>query len=156
MKLVRTLILILLALGLATCDKIPALKGDPGPQGPPGASGEVGPPGSAGATGPVGPAGPPGPPGPAGPAGLPGPTGPAGAPAEVGSAAASGPSSHVRIVRAVCTATTCSAQCDPDEALLIAYCGTGRNAAVYPTERSASCRARTPANNPLVIACMPQ
>ena len=67
-----------------------------------------------------------------------------------------GPSSRVRVVRANCNATACSAQCDPDEALLIAYCGVGRNTAVYPTERSASCRARTPANNPLVIACMAQ
>jgi hypothetical protein len=145
MKLVWTFIPIILVLGMTACDKIPALKGDPGPQGPPGATGEVGP---AGAAGPVGP---PGPPGPAGP---PGPTGAAGAAEEGGSPAAPGPSSRVRVVRANCNATACSAQCDPDEALLIAYCGVGRNTAVYPTERSASCRARTPANNPLVIACM--
>ena len=98
-----------------------------GPQGPPGATGEVG------------------------PAGPPGPAGPAGPPGPAGSASAS--SSAVRIVRANCNATGCTAQCEEDEALLIAYCGAGRNAALYPTDRSATCRARTPANSPLVIAC---
>src|SRR5215831_17744121 len=86
-------------------------------------------------------AGPPGPAGPAGPAGPPGPAG------DVGTAG------QIRMVRATCNATTCTAQCDEGEALLIAYCGNGRNPAAYPTERSATCRARTPTNNPLVIAC---
>jgi hypothetical protein len=149
MNFVRNLVPIVLAAGLAACDKIPGLKGDPGPQGPPGAIGEAGPPGPPGPAGPPGPPGTAGPPGPSGPAGPPGSTGAAG-----GSAAAPGPSSQVRMVRTNCTATACSAQCDPDEAMLIAYCGVGRNPAVYPTERSASCRTRTPANNPLVIACM--
>jgi Collagen triple helix repeat (20 copies) len=147
MNFVRTLIPIVLAAGLAACDKMPGLKGAPGLQGPPGATGEAGPPG------PPGPAGPPGPPGPAGP---PGPTGEAGAAGAAGSAAAPGPSSHVRLVRTNCTATGCTAQCNQDEEVLIAYCGVGRNPAIYPTERSASCRARTPANNPLVIACIAQ
>jgi hypothetical protein len=35
----------------------------------------------------------------------------------------------------------------------MAYCGAMRNPATYPTERSATCRARGPANNPLVAAC---
>jgi hypothetical protein len=134
MKLTRALLPLALALGVAACD-IPGLKGDPGPQGP---RGEVGPPG---------------PPGPSGP---PGPVGPQGATREVqpGPAAPLGSSSPVRMVRANCNATTCSAQCNEDEEVLIAYCGTGRNPAVYPTERSASCRARTAANNPLVVACV--
>ncbi len=142
MNFVRTLIPIVLAAGLAACDKIPGLKGDPGPQGPPGARGEVGP------------AGPAGPPGPAGPAGPAGPPGPAGSPGAAGAAGATGQAGQIRMVRANCNGTACAAQCDEDEALLIAYCGTGRNPAVYPTQRSATCRARTPTNDPLVIACM--
>jgi hypothetical protein len=123
MNLIRVLLPIVLAIGLAACDKIPGLKGEAGPPGPPGEKGE---------------AGPPGPPGPAG---------------QAGSAAAT-LSSSVRIVRANCNATTCSAQCEQGEDLFIAYCGTGRNPAVYATDGSASCRARTSANNPLVIACI--
>jgi hypothetical protein len=84
--------------------------------------------------------GPPGPPGPQGEAGPPGPAGPPGAAA-------------MRIVRSNSDATSCLAQCGDDEVLLIAYCGSARNAAIYPTERSASCRARNGANNPLVTAC---
>src|SRR6516165_9876935 len=132
MNFVQTLIPIVLAAGLVACEKIPGPKGDPGPQGPPGATGEVGP------AGPAGPAGPPGAPGPAGAVGAAGETSQAG---------------QIRMVRATCNATTCTAQCEEGEALLIAYCGTGRNPAAYPTERSATCRARTPTNNPLVIAC---
>jgi hypothetical protein len=37
--------------------------------------------------------------------------------------------------------------------MLIAYCGPTRLPATFPTERSAACRARTPANNPLIAAC---
>jgi hypothetical protein len=84
----------------------------------------------------------PGPPGPAGEKGDPGPRGPAG-PA----------SGAMRVVRASCDATGCTAQCGDDEVLLIAYCGPTRLAATFPTERSASCRARTPANNPIIAAC---
>src|SRR5262249_51131543 len=47
-----------------------------------------------------------------------------------------------------------AAQCNDDELLLIAYCGSARNAATFPTERSASCRNRNAANNPLVTACI--
>jgi hypothetical protein len=82
-----------------------------------------------------------GPPGPAGEKGEPGPRGPA------------GPSGAMRVVRANCDATSCVAQCGDDEVLLIAYCGATRIAATFPTERSATCRARTPANNPLIAAC---
>ena len=127
MQRFRTLSIVILAFGLAACGEAqPGPKGDPGPPGPPGATGEVGPPG---------------PPGPAGTT-------------EVGTGARAGSSSQVRIVRANCNATSCAAQCDDDEELLIAYCGTGRNPAIYPTARSASCRARTPANNPVIIACV--
>jgi hypothetical protein len=94
-------------------------------------------PGSPGERGEAGPPGPPGPPGPAGE-----------------SAAPIGPTSHVRMVRANCDAASCAAQCNEDEVLLIAYCGSGRTAPAYPTERSATCRARTAANNPLVLACV--
>ena len=82
--------------------------------------------------------------GPAGPPGEAGPRGPAGPP---------GASGGVRIVRANCDATSCTAQCGDDEVLLIAYCGATRNPATFPTERSASCRLRNPANSPLIAAC---
>jgi hypothetical protein len=132
-----------ISLCLASCGQGPeGPKGEPGAAGPPGEKGEPGPPGPAG---PRGERGEPGPPGPAGPAGAAGATG------QPGSAAAS---SAARIVRANCNATSCTAQCEEDETLLTAYCGTGRNSATYPSERSATCRARTSANNPLVIACM--
>ena len=131
-ELLRTLSTIIFAVVLAACDQAPGLKGDPGPQGPPGSQGTAGPKGDAG---------------PQGPAGSPGPSG------EVGPAGPVGPSSAIRMVRANCDATACSAQCSDDEILLIAYCGTGRIAAVFPTERSATCRVRTPANNPLILAC---
>jgi hypothetical protein len=108
----RTLIVVTLAVGLASCGKMPqGEKGDPGPPGPAGAKGD------------------PGPRGPAGPAGA------------------------MRVVRANCDATNCTAQCGDDEVLLIAYCGATRIPATFPTERSATCRARTPANNPLIAAC---
>jgi hypothetical protein len=95
-------------------------------QGQPGPKGDAGPPG------------PPGPPGPSGAAGAPGPPG----------------GSQVRVIRAACNNETCAAQCNADEVLLTAYCGSGRNPAVFPSERSATCRARAPANNPLVVACV--
>jgi len=85
--------------------------------------------------------GPPGPPGAKGDAGLRGPAGPPGA------------SGAMHIVRASCDATNCTAQCADDEVLLIAYCGATRIAATFPTERSATCRARTPANSPIIAAC---
>jgi hypothetical protein len=85
--------------------------------------------------------------GPAGPTGAKGDTGPR------GPAGPPGASGSMRIVRANCDATSCAAQCGDDEVLLIAYCGATRNAAVFPAERSASCRARNPANSPLIAAC---
>jgi hypothetical protein len=110
---------------LAGCGKGPqGEKGDAGPPGPPGPQGEVGPPG---------PQGPPGPAGPAGPSGAPG--------------------APVRLVETGCTAQSCTAACEDDEVLIIAYCGARRNPAVYPGERSASCRARGGANTPLVAIC---
>jgi hypothetical protein len=93
---------------------------------------------------PQGAKGDPGPAGAAGPKGDAGPAGPAGP---------AGVSSTVRIVRANCDAAGCAAQCGDDEVMLIAYCGVSRNAAIFPTERSASCRLRNPANNPLIAAC---
>src|SRR5215813_3132450 len=86
-----------------------------------------------------GPKGDPGPPGPPGPKGDPGPP---------------GPPFGIRIVRSNCDATNCSVQCADDEMLLTAYCGARRNAAVIPTERSATCRSPVPANSPLVAACV--
>jgi hypothetical protein len=116
MHLLRALIAITFAVGLAGCGKWPpqGAQGDPGPPGPPGAKGDAGP---------RGPAGPP------------------------------GTSSAMRIVRSTCDAASCAAQCSDDEVLLIAYCGVSRNAAIFPTERSASCRVRNPANSPLIAAC---
>jgi hypothetical protein len=86
---------------------------------------------------PQGPKGDPGPPGPPGPKGDPGLSG-----------------SGIRIVRANCDAAHCSVQCGEDELLLTAYCGARRNAAIIPTERSATCRSPVPANSPLVAACV--
>ncbi|HEY3640358.1 MAG TPA: hypothetical protein VGL31_04640 [Xanthobacteraceae bacterium] len=92
----------------------------------------------------------------AGEKGDPGPAGPAGAKGDAGPPGPAGPpgaSGSMRIVRASCDATSCVAQCGDDEVLLIAYCGSMRNAATFPTERSASCRARNAASNPLIAAC---
>lgn len=86
----------------------------------------------------------PGPPGPMGYAGPPGPTGPKGDP---------GPPGGIRVVRSNCDETNCAVQCGEDEMLLTAYCGPRRNAAVFPSERSATCRSQVPANSPLVAAC---
>ena len=88
--------------------------------------------------------------------GDPGPAGPPGEKGEAGPAGPAGPpgaSSTVRIVRANCDATSCAALCSDDEVLLMAYCGPARIAAIFPTERSASCRVRNAANNPLIAAC---
>jgi hypothetical protein len=81
--------------------------------------------------------------------GPPGPPGPAGV-----SAAPVGPTSHVRMIRVNCDAAACDAACNEDEILLIAYCGAARTAPIYPTERSATCRTRIAANNPLILACV--
>jgi hypothetical protein len=127
MHLYRVLIAIALAVSLGGCGREPqGAKGDPGPAGE---KGDPGPPGPPGAKGEIGPAGPTGPPGP------------------------SGGSSAIRIVRSNCDSARCVVQCSDDEVLLIAYCGSARNPATFPTERSASCRARNAANNPLIAAC---
>jgi hypothetical protein len=148
MKLVRMLIVIGLAAFLSACfEGQPGPKGEAGPPGPAGTPGEAGPPG---AVGPQGAQGTPGPAGPAGPQGAQGPLGPAGPPGPAGS---SGSSAAVRVIRVPCDATTCNMQCEEDEVLLTAYCGTKRIQAVFPTERSATCRARTAANNPLIVGC---
>ncbi len=83
----------------------------------------------------------------AGPAGPPGPKG------DAGPRGPAGPSGAMRVVRANCDAASCTAQWGDDEVLLVAYCGATRIAATFPTERSATCRARTPANSPLIAAC---
>ena len=88
-----------------------------------------------------------------GPQGEKGDPGPAGTPGEKGAAGPPGMSSAVRIVRTNCDATNCAVQCGDDEVLLIAYCGPTRNPAIFPTERSASCRIRNAVNNPLIAAC---
>jgi hypothetical protein len=88
--------------------------------------------------------------------GDPGPAGPPGAKGDAGQRGPAGPpgaSGAMRVIRANCDATSCTAQCNDDEVLLVAYCGATRIAATFPTERSATCRARTPANNPLIAAC---
>ena len=90
--------------------------------------------------------GPQGLPGERGEIGPPGPPGPAGAPV--------GPTSHVRMIRVNCDAASCDAECNEDAVLLIAYCGAARTAPIYPTERSATCRTRIAANNPLILACV--
>jgi hypothetical protein len=89
----------------------------------------------------------------------PGPKGDAGPPSERGEAGPPGPPGTasptlLRIVRATCDATGCTAQGSEDEELFIAYRGAARNSAIYPTQRSASCRARTTANSPIVATCI--
>ena len=88
--------------------------------------------------------------GPAGERGEVGPPGPAGPPGPSGTSS----TTLLRIVRATCDATGCTAQCNEDEDLFIAYCGSARNSAIYPTQRSATCRARTAANSPIVATCI--
>ena len=79
-----------------------------------------------------------GPPGPPGPKGDPGPE---------------GPPFGLRVLRSNCDEASCTIQCREDEMLVTAYCGTRRNAAVFPTERSATCRTPVPGNSPIVAAC---
>jgi collagen triple helix repeat protein len=139
---IRLLLAIALSAGLLGCGEASqgskGEAGQVGPAGPPGARGDTGP------AGPRGPAGPAGPPGPQGAQGPPGPQAPAGA---IGSA------SSIRVVRANCDNTGCRVECGEDEVLLTAYCGAARGAAIFPTERSASCRRPGTASNPLVVAC---
>ncbi len=86
-----------------------------------------------------------------GPKGDPGPPGPRG---DAGPQGPAGSSAGMRVVRTPCNEAGCTAQCNEDEILLTAHCGATHIPVVFPTERSATCRARGPANNPLVIACV--
>src|SRR5499426_685130 len=125
-----------LSLCLIGCsDGTPGPNGDAGPPGPVGAKGDAGPAGPAGIAGPPGPQGPPGPPGQPGVAG----------PGDLASA--------LRVIRANCNADGCSVACNPDEIVLVAYCGTKREAAIFPTEKQASCGTRGAQSTPLVAAC---
>ena len=85
-----------------------------------------------------------GPTGDQGPAGPKGPTGDPGPP---------GQESSLRIVQSNCDQASCTSQCGENEILLTAYCGPKRNAAIIATDRTATCRTRVPANNPLVAVC---
>jgi hypothetical protein len=78
-----------------------------------------------------------------GPKGERGPAGPAGPP---------GPAA-MRIVRVDCTSGACHAQCEDDEFLVMADCGSARAPAIYPTERSATCRTRRAGPDHLVATC---
>jgi hypothetical protein len=89
--------------------------------------------------------------GPRGEKGDPGPPGPRG---EVGPPGPSGTISGLRVIRTPCNEQSCAAQCSDDEIMLTAYCGAGRFPPVFPAERSAICRGRGPANNPLVVVCL--
>ena len=86
-----------------------------------------------------------GPTGDQGPAGPKGPTGDPGPPGQE--------SARLRVVQSNCDQTSCTAQCGESEILLTAYCGPKRNAALISTDRTATCRTRVPANNPLVAVC---
>jgi hypothetical protein len=44
--------------------------------------------------------------------------------------------------------------CNTDEILLHAYCGARRSSAVFPAERTASCRRHDPADSPLIAVCV--
>jgi hypothetical protein len=93
--------------------------------------------------------------GPQGEKGDPGPPGPVGETGPAGLQGAQGPAgpSHVRVVRSNCSAAACEAECGDDEVLLIAYCGPKRTPAIFPGERSASCRVRGGASSPLIAVC---
>jgi hypothetical protein len=85
--------------------------------------------------------------GPQGERGQQGPAGPAGPRGANGDAG-------IRIVRLNCNTGDCSLQCEPDEVLLTAHCGVGRQPAIYPTESSALCRSRSNARVEVVAACV--
>src|SRR5262245_55700618 len=74
-----------------------------------------------------------------------GPPGRQGEKGEKGDPGPPGLPAGIRLVRASCDAASCAAQCNQDEVLLNAWCGIARNAAFFPSERSASCRIRGPA-----------
>jgi len=148
MRIGKALAAIALAAFVAGCG--------PGSQGSQASKGDPGPPGPAGPRGETGPAGPAGPPGPAGQRGAQGPQGSQGPPGPQGpegSAGTAGAGAPIRVIRANCNSADCTVECKDDEVLLTAYCGTRRTAAVFPSERSASCRRRGSASTPLVAAC---
>jgi hypothetical protein len=70
-----------------------------------------------------------------------------------GPAGPPGPGAPVRVVRADCDAAGCTVACNADEFLLTAYCGARREAAVFPSEHSASCHHHGPHGSPIVAAC---
>jgi len=125
MSIIRLLTAATVCMLVAACGQPqPGPKGDPGSPGPTGPKGETG---AAGAPGPAGPQGPPGPPGPA---------------------------SAVRILTMPCGTTTCIAECESTEVLVMAYCGPTRIAANFLTERSASCGVvPSPSKSPIVAVC---
>jgi hypothetical protein len=84
--------------------------------------------------GPEGAKGDPGQPGAAGPEGMPGPAG-------------------IHVVRGTCIPACCAVECGENEIAIIAWCGAARTPAIFPAERSASCRGRGIANNRLVAVC---
>ncbi len=125
----RLLAVIAISLGVANCGQ--------GAQGPKGDPGQPGPPGLAGPAGQQGPAGP------QGQAGPPGPPGPPGA------------SSQTRVIRLNCATQSCQAQCNVDEVLVMAYCGTSRKPASFLSEVGASCGVTPSAtDSPLVLVCV--
>jgi hypothetical protein len=85
-----------------------------------------------------------------GPTGDQGPAGPKGPSGDRGSP---GQESSLRIVQSNCDQASCTVQCGENEILVTAYCGPKRNAAIIPTDRSATCRARVSANSPLIAVC---
>ena len=89
-----------------------------------------------------------------------GDAGPAGPPGAKGDAGPLDPTRVPREHRARCgscapIATRPTARRNAATMVLLctAYCGPTRIVATFPTERSATCRARTPANSPLIAAC---
>ena len=65
-----------------------------------------------------------------------------------------GQASSLWIVQSTCDQTSCTAQCGASEILVTARTGgPKRNAALIPTDRTATCRTRVPANSPLVAVC---
>lgn len=93
--------------------------------------------GSNAAVGPQGPSGPPGEAGPPGPPGAAGPVGPGG----------------VRVIQTLCNQPGCAAECAEGEIAITAWCGPNRRAASFSTERSAACRGRGLANDPMILVC---
>lgn len=126
MRLIRLLAALSLVVCVAACGQPqPGPKGDQGPPGPAGPKGDAGDNGAPGSQGPAGPQGPP------------------------------GPASQMRVIRQNCSTSTCTATCGEEEVLVSAYCGAGRLAPNYLTERSVSCGVVPNADHsPLVAVCL--